>query len=131
MARNGDPDGAIRLTDTDAAMARVSAVGKGYVEDPYIKHFVPRGQLQTARPPLINIGTYLRGTAIDRLVDQWLERSAGPCQIVSLGAGSDTRFWRIAVRGAKKVKCCLDGEMGRLGNIQVYWRNMWRLILER
>ena len=102
MSKKGDLDGAIRLTDTDAALARVSAVGKGYIDDPYIKYFVPRGQLHTARPPLINIGTYLRGAAIDRLVDQWLERSGGACQIVSFGAGSDTRFWRIAVRGDQK-----------------------------
>jgi O-methyltransferase involved in polyketide biosynthesis len=48
---------------------------------------------------LINIGTYLRTRAIDLLLDDWF-RLAGPrkVQIVSLGAGSDTRFWRLAVR---------------------------------
>jgi len=48
---------------------------------------------------LINIGTYVRTAAIDTLVDQWLQlagKSEQKCQIVSLGSGSDTRFWRIA-----------------------------------
>ncbi|KAJ7641548.1 S-adenosyl-L-methionine-dependent methyltransferase [Roridomyces roridus] len=94
-----DADSSIRLTDTDAALARLSAVQKRYLEDPFIKHLVPRAHLQPARPPLINIGTFVRATAIDDLVFQWLKSAADHgtrCQIVSLGAGSDTRFWRIA-----------------------------------
>lgn len=95
------PDNSIRLTDTDAAVARLSAAQKQYVQDPFIRHFVPRAHLQPPRPPLINIGTFVRSTAIDDLVEQWLvlsERAGQRCQVVSLGSGSDTRFWRIAVR---------------------------------
>ncbi|KAL1632127.1 carboxy methyl transferase for protein phosphatase 2A [Neofusicoccum ribis] len=41
-------------------------------------------------------GTYVRTTAIDRLVERFLATSPDqPKQIVSLGAGSDTRFFRI------------------------------------
>ncbi|KZT01447.1 leucine carboxyl methyltransferase [Laetiporus sulphureus 93-53] len=93
-----DPDAAIRLTDTDAALARLSAVQKHYLSDPFTRYFAPRAYLQPSRPPLINIGTYVRSEALDKLVNQWLELSEQqglPCQIVSLGAGSDTRFWRI------------------------------------
>ncbi|KAH9944582.1 leucine carboxyl methyltransferase [Amylocystis lapponica] len=94
-----DADAAVRLTDSDAALARLSAVQKGYLSDPYIRSFVPRAHLQPARPPLINVGTYVRSEGVDALVNQWLElaeQEGAPCQIVSLGAGSDTRFWRIA-----------------------------------
>lgn len=94
-------DAAIRLTDSDAALARLSAVQKHYLADNFVKYFIPRAHLQPPRPPLINIGTYLRSEALDELVNQWLELSeveGRPCQIISLGAGSDTRFWRIAVR---------------------------------
>lgn len=95
-------DEAIRQTDSDAALARFSAVQKGYFSDPFIRSLVPRGaHLQPPRPPLINVGTYVRSEAIDRLVNEWLElagQDGRQCQIVSMGAGSDTRFWRIAVR---------------------------------
>lgn len=94
-------DAPIRSTDNDAAVARLSAVQKGYLTDPYVKFLVPRSHLISPRPPLINIGTYVRSAGIDALVDQWLELSAKAgqrCQILSLGSGSDTRFWRIAAR---------------------------------
>ncbi|KAL1756640.1 S-adenosyl-L-methionine-dependent methyltransferase [Schizophyllum commune] len=100
-SRVPDGDAAIRSTDNDAALARLSAVRKQYLVDPYIRFFVPRAHLQPPRPPLINVGTYLRGVAIDSLVDSFIAINAAESpgkqvQIVSLGAGSDTRFWRIA-----------------------------------
>ncbi|PPQ68029.1 hypothetical protein CVT25_014490 [Psilocybe cyanescens] len=69
-------DAPIRSTDNDAAVARLSAVQKGYLTDPYVKFLVPRSHLISPRPPLINIGTYVRSAGIDALVDQWLELSA-------------------------------------------------------
>lgn len=95
-----DSDAAIRATDSDASLARLSAVQKGYIKDNYIQHFVPRAR-QQPRPPLINIGTYIRSQGIDRLVDSWIDvctAKGTPYQIISLGAGSDTRFWRYSVR---------------------------------
>ncbi|KAI0368987.1 leucine carboxyl methyltransferase [Pilatotrama ljubarskyi] len=99
-------DAAIRATDSDAALARLSAVQKGYLSDPFIAPFVSRPQLQPPRPPLINIGTYVRSEALDELVNGWLtlsEQEGVQCQIVSMGAGSDTRFWRIATGPQKDV----------------------------
>ena len=96
-----DPDAPIRETDSDASLARLSCVKKGYLVDPYVKHFVSRAHLQPSRAPLINIGTYVRSEGIDRLIERWIDICAGEgkkCQLVSLGAGSDTRFWRLAVR---------------------------------
>ena len=40
-------------------------------------------------------GTYVRTTALDRIVDTFLSSVDGPKQIVSLGAGSDTRYFRL------------------------------------
>jgi [phosphatase 2A protein]-leucine-carboxy methyltransferase len=97
--KNADPDGPTRATDNDAAVARLSAVRKGYLADPYIAPLIPRAHLQQPRPPLINIGTYLRTRAIDLLLDDWFRLTGRhKVQIISLGAGSDTRFWRLAVR---------------------------------
>ena len=98
---HSDKDTSIRGTDGDASLARLSAARRGYLVDPFVNYFVSRPHLQTPRPPLINIGTYLRTTALDQLVNQWIELSSKDgrkCQIVSLGAGSDTRFWRLSVR---------------------------------
>ncbi|KAF8320326.1 leucine carboxyl methyltransferase [Clavulina sp. PMI_390] len=92
-----DPDSAIRSTDSDAAQARLSAVNKGYLEDPFIAYFVPRARFLSPRPPLINVGTFVRATAIDTLVHQWIDINP-ESQIVSLGAGSDTRFWRLSAQ---------------------------------
>lgn len=97
-----DINAPVRQTDSDAAIARLSAVKLGYLQDPFIRFLVQRPHLQPARPPLINIGTYVRSDAIDRLVNEWLGLSVvegKKCQVVSMGAGSDTRFWRIMVRG--------------------------------
>ena len=97
----GDPDAGIRSTDTDASGSRLSAVQKGYLKDPFVQYFAPPARLQQSRPPLINIGTAIRTESLDKLITSWLDlcRSAGTQgQIVSLGAGSDTRFWRLAVR---------------------------------
>ncbi|KAG9075658.1 carboxy methyl transferase for protein phosphatase 2A [Ceratobasidium sp. 370] len=100
-----DSDSAIRGTDTDAAHSRLSAVRLGYLTDPYITPLVPRARLVSSRAPLMNVGTYVRSAAIDMLVEGWLD-AAGPegekRQIVSLGAGSDTRFWRLMDKGYGK-----------------------------
>jgi O-methyltransferase involved in polyketide biosynthesis len=92
-----DPDSAIRSTDGDAAQARLSAVNKGYLtDDPFIPYFVARARFLPPRAPLINVGTFIRATAIDELVNSWIEAN-DEVQIISLGAGSDTRFWRLSV----------------------------------
>lgn len=97
-------DKIIRQTDGDASNSRLSAVALGYLNDEYATCFL---QGQTPRRyPLINRGTYVRTSAIDRLVDNFLasaidastsNASAAPlAQLISLGAGSDTRFFRLS-----------------------------------
>ncbi|KAK4701572.1 hypothetical protein P7C70_g4657, partial [Phenoliferia sp. Uapishka_3] len=91
------PDASVRSTDTDALLSRVSASSLSYFSDPFASLFLPQSLLRsttsTKRPPLINIGTHARTWAIDQLVEQFL--NAGVGQVLSLGAGTDTRFWRL------------------------------------
>lgn len=74
---------------------------------------------------MINIGTYLRCAAVDQVVYAFVlgqdlpglapdkpitlrpfvpaeanvpKKGAGPVQIISLGAGNDSRFWKLKVR---------------------------------
>ncbi|KAL5120782.1 carboxy methyl transferase for protein phosphatase 2A [Pleosporales sp. CAS-2024a] len=87
-------DNAVRATDQDAAASRVSCVELGYLHDPYAKLFAT--QPATRRLPLLNRGSYVRTSAIDRLVTKFiLTQPASAKQIVSLGAGTDTRFFRL------------------------------------
>ena len=91
-------DDTIQGTDTDAAVSRLSAVELGYLSDPFARLFVQAAPgPATRRLPIINRGTYTRTTAIDTLVDRFLATTdpAAPRQIVSLGAGTDTRSLRL------------------------------------
>lgn len=89
----------IQSTDTDAAVSRLSAVNLGYLDDPFASYFVSGPG--TRRLPIINRGTYTRTTALDILIDAFLSHAnpAAPGeqtkQIISLGAGTDTRYFRL------------------------------------
>ncbi|WAR62736.1 hypothetical protein PtB15_15B323 [Puccinia triticina] len=120
-----DADKPVRDTDLDAALARFSAVSKNYlhelsvsapppfarpetdgaVHSDYAALFVPASlsSRERARPPWVNIGTHQRTYMIDELVDRFLLGTAaeGP-QVVSLGAGSDSRFCRLRSRLAAR-----------------------------
>ncbi|PTB45442.1 uncharacterized protein TrAFT101_000888 [Trichoderma asperellum] len=103
-ARGKAHDATIQGTDTDAAVSRLSAVEMGYLSDPYARYFVSSlGGPPARRFPIINRGTYTRTAAIDHLVQSFLsgftEKTGGQApattQIVSLGAGTDTRPFRL------------------------------------
>lgn len=93
-------DATIQGTDTDAAVMRLSAVELGYLDDQFAQYFV-QGQQPNRRLPIINRGTYTRTTALDRLIASFLAHESGADeplprrQIVSLGAGTDTRCFRL------------------------------------
>ncbi|KAF9572865.1 hypothetical protein EC968_009349 [Mortierella alpina] len=117
-------DDVIKGTDDDAIISKLSAVDLGYLEDPFVKHFVKR---PSRRPPLINRGSYLRTRTLDNLTEQFIRSTAENTfasstthttsssaasssqtgvsttsirkQIVSLGCGSDTRYFKFKAKG--------------------------------
>ncbi|KAI9205854.1 S-adenosyl-L-methionine-dependent methyltransferase [Polychytrium aggregatum] len=89
-------DESIRGTNDDAVISRASAVEMGYLSDPFIKWFVRRG---AKRPPIINRGTYSRVRALDDLTAKFLKTNPESKQVVSLGAGSDTRYFLLKAGG--------------------------------
>ena len=92
-------DAGIRSTDGFAAHARISTLRKGYLQDEFIQSMIPRHKTLPTHAPLIHIGTYHRSESIDQLVHAFLEAGGrSKKQVISLGAGSDTRFWRLTVR---------------------------------
>ncbi|KOC11766.1 Leucine carboxyl methyltransferase superfamily [Aspergillus flavus AF70] len=88
-------DRVVQGTDNDASVSRLSAVALGYLHDPFAKTVLGSG-FETRRLPIINRGTYVRTTAIDHLVTQFLSQEPQTKkQIISLGAGTDTRAFRL------------------------------------
>lgn len=89
-------DAIVQQTDHDASSSRMSAIALGYLEDSYVQDFFPSGTDVPKRYPIINRGTYVRTKAIDLLVTRFLQTEPKQKkQILSLGAGSDTRFFRL------------------------------------
>ncbi|KAK3724448.1 carboxy methyl transferase for protein phosphatase 2A [Vermiconidia calcicola] len=89
-------DRIVQQTDQDASSSRMSAVSLGYLDDPFTRGLYPPGDDVPKRYPIINRGTYVRTKAIDQLVTRFIEASPKQNkQIISLGAGSDTRFFRF------------------------------------
>ncbi|KAJ9601924.1 carboxy methyl transferase for protein phosphatase 2A [Cladophialophora chaetospira] len=91
----------VQQTDHDAATSRQSAVDAGYLEDPFTA-LLHEGDPVSRRLPLMNRGTYIRTMGIDRVVDTFLLAAGdGRRQIISLGAGSDTRYFRLKQKRRK------------------------------
>lgn len=86
----------MRATDLDALHARHATALAGLLVDPYAVHFIPPASRRAppVAAPLIQLGTHARTWTVDLLVRQFLRREGGG-QILSLGAGTDTRFWRL------------------------------------
>ncbi|KAK2768233.1 carboxy methyl transferase for protein phosphatase 2A [Arachnomyces sp. PD_36] len=90
-------DKVVQQTDSDASVSRLSAVELGYLEDPFASALTANGP-SSRRYPIINRGTFVRTTAIDELVSRFLNSGGSDGvrkQMISLGAGSDTRVFRL------------------------------------
>eukprot|EP00053_Salpingoeca_punica_P005865 m.57004 g.57004 ORF g.57004 m.57004 type:complete len:340 (+) comp13429_c0_seq2:153-1172(+) len=96
-------DAPVIATNDDATISKRSAVDAGYWKDDFIKAFSSNLEV-TKRPPLINRGYFARVAAFRMVIDQFLALTEGKGQIVSLGAGFDTLFWRLAKDKAKMAK---------------------------
>ncbi|XP_075212340.1 tRNA wybutosine-synthesizing protein 4-like isoform X2 [Lycorma delicatula] len=69
-------------------------VSQGYFKDEYIGYFVSK---HARRSPLINLGYYVRAVIIDKVLFEFIKRNLqGIVQILSLGAGFDTSFFRLS-----------------------------------
>lgn len=121
--RRRNEDDSIRSTDHDALSSRLSAMKAGYLaEEPWTELLyaglnsgaLSSGALSSGvnppsilrRPPVINIGTNLRCRSLDAVVETFIANCDGNAQIVSLGAGSDARYWRFS-------KDLVDGKIAR------------------
>ena len=115
---SGADDRAVISTADDAALAKLSAVRAGYLDDDFacpmsagssgLRGAGGRGG-GTTTEPLIRRGTHARVAAVDRAVDAFLSAPTpdGRRQVVVLGAGRDTSYLRRRFGGG-------DGGRGTL-----------------
>ncbi len=100
-----EEDQAIRGTNDEATVGKLSAVTRGYYRDDFVSAFGPRRAAPHALPPLMNRGHYARSMAIQTVAERFLSQVDGlpqARQIVSLGCGYDTLYFRLrsSVRAA-------------------------------
>uniref|UniRef100_A0A672H5H9 Leucine carboxyl methyltransferase 1 n=1 Tax=Salarias fasciatus TaxID=181472 RepID=A0A672H5H9_SALFA len=86
-------DEAVRATCDDASTCKRFATSKGYWRDPYIQYFIR--SVGERKAPEINRGYYARVQGVNHLLDAFIRRAECNCQVINLGAGLDTTFWRL------------------------------------
>ncbi|KAG8183600.1 hypothetical protein JTE90_025152 [Oedothorax gibbosus] len=102
-------DDAIIATNDDATFCKRYAVAKGYWTDPYIGHFA-KASSSERKAPEISRGYYARVMGMKALLDQFLTTTNYHCQVVNLGAGFDTLYWRLKAE-EKKVKSFVEVDL--------------------
>ncbi|KAI8770658.1 leucine carboxyl methyltransferase 1 [Biomphalaria glabrata] len=90
-------DDGVMGTNDDAASCKRYAVDKGYWNDPFISNMVPKSS--TKKAPEISRGYYARVISTQLLVEKFLRLTQCNSQVVNLGAGFDTLFWKLHQAG--------------------------------
>lgn len=85
----------LESTNLDAAQSKASTVEAGYLKDQYILHMVHHPE---RRLPIIHRGTFVRTFVLDTRVRAFIRHHGTMnTQIVSIGAGWDTRWFILEV----------------------------------
>jgi len=84
-------DDRVRFTDDQAAWSKTSSVKRGYWDDQALVKCIPKGP---RRSPLVHAVYYMRHRLVDTVLREVIERSTFT-QMLILGAGTDTSFWRL------------------------------------
>ena len=89
----------VSATADDAILSKLSCVRLKYYEDKYLETLLSNKK-KVRRAPIINRGYYVRVAAFDKIITDFLQlnlcKNGSPKQIISLGAGIDTTFWRLS-----------------------------------
>ncbi|KDO25775.1 hypothetical protein SPRG_09071 [Saprolegnia parasitica CBS 223.65] len=84
----------VQETASDAAACKLSASRLGYWDDPFAAMFASHHR----KMPIINRGYYARVRSIELLVERFLAATANEGQVLVLGAGQDTLYYRLKKR---------------------------------
>ncbi|BES89260.1 Leucine carboxyl methyltransferase 2 [Nesidiocoris tenuis] len=87
-------DTLVQQTNSSSIVSKRSMISNGYFKDDFIHHFVPK---HSRRSPLIHLGYFVRALSVDNCIRTFLDGLPTNCssQILSLGAGYDTTFFRL------------------------------------
>jgi O-methyltransferase involved in polyketide biosynthesis len=90
------PQITLEETAVDACSRKRHAVSRGYFADPYLKYFTRDSTYINS--PLMNRGYWLRVRAVESAINRFVALLPGDAkfQVVSLGAGFDSLFFRWA-----------------------------------
>lgn len=90
-------DVAVQGTNDSSIGSKFSMSNRGYFADDFVKYFAGK---PCRRAPIINRGYYIRAAAVNHSLTTFLKAYSGcKTQIVNLGAGSDSSYFRL--RSAK------------------------------
>ncbi|NWY07820.1 TYW4 protein, partial [Nothoprocta ornata] len=99
----------VRGTGDSSALSKSSAAARGYVRDRFVALLAGR---RRRRAPLVHRGYYVRARAVDHCVRDFLlkTQSCARTQILSLGAGFDSLYFRLKDMGllSHTVVCEVD-----------------------
>ncbi|XP_030846781.1 tRNA wybutosine-synthesizing protein 4 [Strongylocentrotus purpuratus] len=91
-------DIAVQGTNDSSIVSKCSVAMMGYFQDAYLRHFVSK---TSRRSPLINRGYFVRARAIDDILKAFLKKFGdSKNQIISLGAGFDSTYFRLQASGS-------------------------------
>jgi len=98
-------DYSVQKTNDDATESKYVAVQLKYWDDPFIGQFIYTSPATLHhRDPEINRGYWARIASVTSLVEQFVNAAGPSAQIVNLGCGFDTLYWRLKEHGLKFYK---------------------------
>ncbi|CAI5443947.1 unnamed protein product [Caenorhabditis angaria] len=98
-------DYSVQRTNDDATQCKFFAVQKGYWSDDFIARFANSaiGTAETRRFPEISMGYWARTKIVETYVRKFLAKHE-IAQVISLGCGFDTLFWRLSSSEGGKLR---------------------------
>ena len=96
MGRGADPNRGVIATNDSATEAKLSAMQLGYFKDKYITKVCPKRKVNSS--PMVRRGYYTRVHFVEHCLHAF--HAVHPkIQVISLGAGYDTSFFRLRSEG--------------------------------
>ena len=91
-------DGTVEGTASDVIGFKMSAITRGYYEDKYLPLF-SSDILYGTHLSHQNFGSYIRTVTFEKIVEKFHSLYGDESQVVELGCGYDTLFWRLRDKG--------------------------------